>query len=142
MGHEVDTRKPAVLLKCKANDADGCLGLGRFVQAGRSRLHRAHADGMFARALEIAGQSCQTGSPTACLTVADVLRETGRSSDADKLNLDVSTRLEVQCTGGDFTACLALADLYEDGHGVKVSAAKAQALRARACKIGASAMCD
>ena len=51
------------------------------------------------------------------------MRATGRT-DADRLNADSARHLEKQCTGGDFTACLALADLYDAGHGVEQSIEK------------------
>ena len=70
------------------------------------------------------------------------MRATGRTAEADRLNADSARHLEKQCTGGDFTACLALADLYDAGHGVEQSTEKVRALRERACRIGAKAVCE
>ena len=72
-GHAVDSQKAGdlYLQACRAN-ADGCLALGDLVSKGTvTATQGSDADGMFARAIELAGQPCQAGSALACLTVAD-----------------------------------------------------------------------
>jgi TPR repeat protein len=143
-GHPVDLGRAAKLYlnACQANEATACFRLGELVRGGHGHeTFGTDPDGMYARALEIAGTSCSGGNAKSCLTVADVLRATGKLEEAGKLNAGVLSHLDDTCTRGDFTACVELGQLYANGHGVTQSAERAAQEEARACALGASLYC-
>jgi TPR repeat protein len=152
--HGLDTTDTAQFCEkaCDRGDAEGCTcaAIATFWNMANSARLAAKAcdlgsvggciacatlidpppDSSFARRMSCADRACKKGSPAACAKKAELLGESVGPVE------QVVSLLQTSCDGGIARSCCFLAGRYQDGVGVRKSAARAAEATRRAAKLG------